>query len=94
MNSVPLTEDGYATLEPDNTLKDIVKDQPEEYSLPSKESTTGYDYLKEIVEKGINVEDHDYDEVYWEPANQEEELMDQLTKLGLLVIDSYNLEYN
>ena len=37
-------------------------------------------------------DDHDYEEPYWEPANKEEELMDQLSKLNVPVIQAKDIE--
>lgn len=76
---VPLTEDGYAVLEPGGHDSVTVVYQPGEYILPKSHETTD--------------KEHDYEELYWEPANQEEELLSQLSKLGLPVIQADCIEY-
>ena len=37
-------------------------------------------------------DNHDYEELFWEPASQEEELMAQISKLALPVILSESVE--
>lgn len=92
-----MTEDGYATLEPKST-NSIGHDQLQEYILPPNK-TPEYDHLTALSiineEDDTNVnenKDHDYEELFWEPASREEELMAQLSKLGLPVILSENIE--
>ena len=78
-----MTEDGYAVLEPGGhdsaTCTVTVVNHPKEYILPGHGTTDN--------------QDHDYEELYWEPANQEEELLSQLSKLGLPVIHADCIEY-
>ena len=78
---LPLTEDGYAVLESGghDSVTVTVVNQPGEYILPKSHETTD--------------KEHDYEELYWEPANQEEELLSQLSKLGLPVIQADCIEY-
>ena len=47
----------------------------------------------EVSENFRSEHDHDYEEPYWEPANKEEELIDQLFKLGVPEILSESIEY-
>ena len=47
----------------------------------------------EVSENFKSEHDHDYEEPYWEPANKEEELMDQLSKLGVPEIMAESIEY-
>ena len=47
----------------------------------------------EVSENYRSEHDHDYEEPYWEPANKEEELMDQLSKLGVPEIMAESIEY-
>ena len=54
-------------------------DQSEKYISPKSHETTD--------------KEHDYEELYWEPSNQEEELLSQLSKLGLPVIHADCVEY-
>ena len=74
-----MTEDGYAVLEPGGHDSVMVVNHPKEYILPGHGTTDN--------------QDHDYEELYWEPANQEEELLSQLSKLGLPVIHADCIEY-
>lgn len=89
-SSIPLTNDGYATLEPeDSSDKNMMRSElqkPEDYIQPLDSTLqSGYDHL--------TGSEHDYEELYWEPANQEKELMVQLmTKLGLSVISAESVE--
>ena len=99
-SSIPLTEDGYALLEPED---DTTEKKPEEYSLPLNENS-GYDEVnnEEPVEadneelpakENAGSDDYDYAEPYWEPANKEEELMSQLySTLKLQRIPAENVE--
>lgn len=89
-NLIPLTEDGYATLEPDN-IKYEVHERPEEYTLPM-DATTRYDHLEMKREEEKN-EGHDYEQLFWEPANEEKDLMAQISKLGLPFILAENIQY-
>ena len=95
-NSIPLTEDGYATLEPEDA-NSTDQDQPRDYISPLNKMS-GYDHLQTAQsikndEANVNENDnHDYEELFWEPANREEELMAQLSTLGLPVILSENIE--
>ena len=89
-NSIPLTEDGYATLEPDGDIITTDK-KPEDYILPLSENP-GYDKLNDQdpvkvqseqstelgMENDMGSDNYDYAEPYWEPANKEEELMSQI----------------
>ena len=86
-SSIPLTEDGYATLEPDDIKTDK---KPQEYILPVGENP-GYeevdddqDCMKiqneespELAKETAKGSDNNY-EVYWDPGNKEEELISQL----------------
>ena len=47
----------------------------------------------EVSENFRSEHDHDYEEPYWEPANKEEELIDQLFKLGVPEILAESIEY-
>ena len=47
----------------------------------------------ELSENFRNEHDHDYEEPYWELANKEEELMDQLSRLGVPEILVESIEY-
>ena len=84
-SSIPLTEDGYATLEPDDIKTDK---KPEEYILPLGENP-GYDEVNDqdlineespglTQETAMGSDNYDYAEPYWEPANKEEELISQI----------------
>ena len=94
LNSILLTEDGYATLESVDT-KSVRPSQPQDYALPINK-TSGYIHLQEaegmVNEKADTNDDHDYEELFWEPANLEEELMAQISKLGLPIILSESVE--
>ena len=94
LHSVPLTEDGYATLEPEDT-KSVCQGQPQDYLL-STNKTSKYDHLQKAEDVGKEEtdikNDHDYEELFWEPANLEEELMSQISKLGLPEILSESVE--
>ena len=59
-------------------------------NLSPKNKTFGQD--KQAKGNGTTINDHDYEELYWEPANQEEELLSQLSKLGLSVIYTESVE--
>lgn len=93
-----MTEDGYATLEPEDK-KSTDQNQPQDYVSPLNK-TSGYDHLQTAQsvmndDDDANVnegKDHDYEELFWEPACREEELMAQLSQLGLPVILSENIE--
>ena len=90
-----MTEDGYATLEPGST-KSAGHDHPQVHDLPLNQ-TSEYNHLQTVQhvlneEDGMNVHENDYEELFWEPANREEELMAQLSKLGLPVVLSENIE--
>ena len=74
-----MTEDGYAVLEPGGHDSVTIVNHPKEYISP------GHGMMDD--------QDHDYEELYWEPANQEEELLSQLSKLGLPVIHEDCIEY-
>ena len=74
-----MTEDGYAILEPCGHGSVTVVNHPTKYISPGHGMT--------------NDQDHDYEELYWEPAYQEEELLSQLSKLGLPVIHADCIEY-
>ena len=91
-SSIPLTEDGYATLEPDGDITVITDKKPEEYTLPLNDNFA-YDEVNEQdpvkaeneqspdqlgTENALGSDNYDYAEPYWEPANIEEALMDQL----------------
>ena len=88
-SSIPLTEDGYATLEPDGDITIITDKKPEEYTLPLNENSA-YDEVNEQdpqnehspeqlgTENALSSDNYDYAEPYWEPANKEEELISQL----------------
>ena len=91
-SSIPLTEDGYAILEPDGDITVITDKKPEEYTLPLNDNSA-YDEVNEQdpvkaeneqspdqlgTENALGSDNYDYAEPYWEPANEEEELMDQL----------------
>lgn len=87
-----MTEDGYATLEPDNDIVSGVDDQHYDYTLPI-DVTTGYDNLEKVEEDSGKPDDnYDYEELFWEPANKEEELMAQISKLALPVILADNVQ--
>ena len=87
-SSIPLTEDGYAVLEPED---DMTEKKPEDsYTLLLNENS-GYDEVNdhdpmeadneespELAKENAGSDDYDYAEPYWEPANKEEELMSQL----------------
>ena len=85
-NSIPLTEDGYATIEPEAVKTDK---KLAEHILPQGENP-GYDKLsdqdpvnEESSERtqetaAMGSDNYDYAEAYWEPSNNEEELMSQL----------------
>ena len=49
-----------------------------------------YEMSKEF---SIDDNDHDYEEPYWEPANQEEELIAQLSKLKVPVVPVTAIEW-
>ena len=104
--SIPLTEDGYATLEPENVNS---VNKPEEYDVtsPVNESReydvindedlmkAHYEMSDKLVknsEKSSESYDYEIKEPYLEPANEEEELMDQLSKLSLPVISAEHVE--
>ena len=94
-HSIPMTEDGYATLEPEST-KSVGHDQLQDHALPLNQILE-YDHLPAVQsvlndEGDTNVSENDYEELFWEPANREEELMVQLSKLKLPVILSENIE--
>ena len=88
-SSIPLTEDGYATLEPDGDVTIITDKKSEEYTLPLNENSA-YDEVNEQdpqnehspeqlgTENALGSDNYDYAEPYWEPANKEEELISQL----------------
>ena len=93
-DSTPLVEtsDGYALLSPeppkegpDEAGYDEVNDQ---YAVSAHYETSG----DLIGGDGSATDDHDYEEPYWEPANKEEELMDQLSKLNVPVIAAKDVE--
>ena len=116
VNPIPLTEDGYATLQQEshddhnpNTSAEISSGG---YTLLSKEQPkdeaddTGYDEVngQDVIRSHYEMsedlpggekkdDDHDYEEPYWEPANKEEELMDQLSKLNVPVILAKDIEW-
>ena len=48
-----------------------------------------YEMSKDFL---IGDNDHDYEEPYWEPANQEEELIAQLSKLKVPVVPATAIE--
>ena len=84
-SSIPLTEDGYATFEPDDIETDK---KPEENILPLGENP-GYDEVNDqdlineespglTQETDMGSDNYDYAEPYWEPANKEEELISQI----------------
>ncbi len=75
-----MTEDGYAVLEPDGHDSVTSVNHPKDYILPSHGTTDD--------------QEHDYEELYWEPSNQEEELLSQLSRLGLAVIHADCIEYD
>ena len=113
---IPLTEDGYATLEPesdnghDNADQVLVEISTDRYTLLSKKQPeakpgdTGYDEVndQDVIRSHYEMSEylprvekddyHDYEESYWEPANKEEELMDQLSKLNMPVIQAKDIE--
>ena len=64
--------------ETDDNKISVRQDQPQDYALPYEKTDTN--------------DNHDYEELFWEPANQEEELMAQLSMLGLPVILSESVE--
>ena len=85
--SIPLTEDGYAVLEPESSMElgysntGSKDDTMQTECFDQNEGLISDHY--EVSENSRNEHDHDYEEPYWEPANQEEELIDQLSKLGI-----------
>ena len=90
-----MTEDGYATLEPGST-KSVGHDKSQDLALPLNKISE-YDHLQAVQsvsndDDNANVRENDYEELFWEPASREEELMVQLSKLGLPVILSENIE--
>ena len=50
-------------------------------------------YMRWVEDFSIDDNDHDYEEPYWEPANQEEELVVQLSKLKVPVIPVTAIEW-
>ena len=48
----------------------------------------------EFSENYRSEHNHDYEEPYWEPANKEDELIDQLFKLGVPEILAESIEYH
>jgi hypothetical protein len=91
-SSIPLTQNGYATLEPNGDI--TIDKKPEDYTLLLNENP-GYDEMNEqdpveaqneqspeqlgtVIMNAMGSDNYDYAEPYWEPANQEEELMSQL----------------
>ena len=103
-SSIPLTEDGYAVLEPDSCMelgynntklsssKNDDIDHIKRYNQNEGKINALSDHY-EVSESFRSEHDHDYEEPYWEPANQEEELMDQLSKLGVPEILAESIEY-
>ena len=101
--SIPLTEDGYAVLEPESCLElgysntgiSSSKDHTKQIECcdqnEGKISAISDHY--EVSENFRSQHDHDYEEPYWEPASKEEELMDQLSKLGVPEILAESIEY-
>ena len=101
-SSIPLTEDGYELLEPED---DTTEKKIEEYTL-SLDENSGYDEvndqepvkaeneeLPELAEENMGNDNYDYELSYWEPANKEEELMSQLyLTLKLQKIPAKNVE--
>ena len=86
-NLAPLAEDGYSMLGPDGDI--ILSDKPEENVLPvdegpeydevNEEDPPGDEQLQDVSTEYVIDDDKAYYAVaYWEPANKEEELMDQL----------------
>ena len=101
--SIPLTEDGYAVLEPETCTEcdhsNTGPSSPKEdnYQMNCRDQIEGkinaISGHYEFSEYFRNEHDHDYEEPYWEPANKEEELMDQLSKLGVPEILVESIEY-
>lgn len=101
--SIPLTEDGYAVLEPEdctecghsNTGGSISKENIDQtnYHDQNESKVNILSGHSELSENFRNEHDHDYEEPYWEPANKEEELMDQLSRLGVPEILVESIEY-
>jgi hypothetical protein len=97
---MPLTEDGYAMLEPEICMELGTKfssskadiDCIESYNQNEGTINAIRDHY-EVSENFRSERDHDYEEPYWEPANKEEELMDQLSKLGVPEILAESIEY-
>ena len=96
--SIPLTEDGYAMLEPkgcielacSNTGFTGLQDDVNQTNQKEGEISDHYEVRENFK---LNEHDHDYEEPYWEPANKEEELLDQLSKLGVPEILTESIEY-
>ena len=102
--SVPLTEDGCATLDPE----DVETINQLGVHMPSRDEGSGYDVIEDEdlvkdhykMNEEFNLvrsserrsDDEDHDEPYFEPADREEELMAQLSKLNLPVISSERVE--
>ena len=101
--SIPLTEDGYAVLEPESCLElgysntGISSSRDDTNQTECCDQNVGkINVISDHYEVSENIRskhDHDYEEPYWEPANKEEELMDQLSKLGVPEIPAKSIEY-
>lgn len=89
--SIPLTEDGYAVLEPECCMEDINQAECFNQYHDGKTNVTISDHF-EVNGIVRNECAHDYEEPYWEPANKEEALLDQLSKLGVPVILAQSIE--
>lgn len=96
--SIPLTEDGYAMLELERSMElgyNNTGSQNETNHVDQNEGKINVisDHYEVSENFKLNKHDHDYEEPYWEPANKEEELMDQLSKLGVPQVLTESIEY-
>ena len=58
-------------------------------------NSSHYEMSDGLVDSGNGAQtddEHDYEEPYWEPANKEEELMQQLSKLNVPMIPAKDIE--
>ena len=107
--SIPLTEDGYAILEPESRMQlgysnigfttIISPKESEDCRIEDSDckQDEGQDCMINNISDHYEVsenfkKDHDYEELYWEPANRKEELLDQLSKLGVPEIPAKSIE--
>ena len=87
------SSDGYTLLGNEQSEGEPANDTGYEEVNEQDVMTSGhYEVSEEFLKSKVTEDEHDYEEPYWEPANKEEELMEQLGKLNVPVIPEKDIE--